>query len=362
VCFSTRRRTLLGSCEQAWHAARSDDSAWADSVVAGLGESDVALGALSFAPGAPAVMHRLGSPRFVPTTSLLVPGTAVGTSAERHRVTELPAPETYADQVRRVLAAIEDGDVEKVVLGRNLEVRSEPPLEPGELLAALMTTRPGRYVFTLPAPGEQTGATLLGASPELLVRRRGTLVEAMPLAGSVPRSSDPEEDERRRVALGGSSKDLREHAHVVEDITARLAERCSAVEAAAVPEVVGTDALWHLGTRVRATVEPGAPGTSALHLAQLVHPTPAVGGTPRTRALEMIEAIETVDRGPLAGAVGWVGGSGDGEFALTLRSGLLHDGVLRLFAGAGIVAGSDPDLETRETGAKLRTMLKAVGL
>jgi len=369
IVFSTAARTLLGRAGERWTTARSGSPAWADTVVGALAPGERAAGVIGFHPASPGVMHRLLDAREVPTT--IPPETPERTTVTDRAQTlvEIPVPRLYADQVRAALRAIADGTVDKVVLGRFLDVHSDPPLAVDEVVDRLLRTRPGRYVFSVPVPApgsaagdEQRDATVLGASPELLVRREGTLVEAMPLAGSVPRSPDPAEDERRRAALASSAKDLHEHAFVVRDLVARLASACEEVEHDPTPQVVGTDSLWHLGTRVTARVRPGADGCSALHLAQLLHPTPAVGGSPREAALDLIERLETGDRGYLAGAAGWVDGNGDGEFALVLRSGVLDGPRLRLFAGAGIVAGSDPDAEVRETAAKLRTMLEAVGL
>ncbi|WP_166389761.1 isochorismate synthase [Nocardioides ochotonae] len=364
IVFSTSARTLLGRAGERWTTARSDSPAWADTVVGALAPGERAVGVIGFDPGSPGVMHRLLDAREIPTTP---PRRTPGPAPERAQtLVEVPAPREYADQVRAALRAIADGAVDKVVLGRFLEVHSDPPLAVDEVVARLLRTRPGRYVFSVPVPAPGAAgsrdATVLGASPELLVRREGTLVEAMPLAGSVPRSPDPAEDERRRAALASSAKDLHEHAFVVRDLVGRLASACDEVEHDVTPQVVGTDSLWHLGTRVVARVRPGADGCSALHLAQLLHPTPAVGGSPRDPALSLIGRLETGERGYLAGAAGWVDGNGDGELALVLRSGLLDGPRLRLFAGAGIVAGSDPDAEVRETAAKLRTMLEAVGL
>jgi len=364
--FSTSTRTLLGRPGERWTTARSGSPAWADAVVGSLAPGERAVGVIGFDPGSPGVMHRLLDAREVPTT--IPPETPTSTPAPDRAQTlvEVPVPREYADQVRAALRAIADGAVEKVVLGRFLDVHSDPPLAVDEVVDRLLRTRPGRYVFSVPVPAPGAAgsrdATVLGASPELLVRREGALVEAMPLAGSVPRSADPAEDERRRAALASSAKDLHEHAFVVRDLVGRLAGACDAVEHDATPQVVGTDALWHLGTRVTGRVRPGADGCSALHLAQLLHPTPAVGGSPRDAALSLIGRLEAGERGYLAGAAGWVDGDGDGEFALVLRSGVLDGPRLRLFAGAGIVAGSDPDAEVRETAAKLRTMLEAVGL
>lgn len=328
--------------------------AWADEVVASLREGERAVVSLPFAPGAEAVAHRVALRPSVPSA-------APSAGVSRQTVTERPTSAEYAANVRTALGLIAAGQVQKVVLGRGLDVVSDPPLDPAAVLARLLADRPGRYVFGVPL-GERTDApTLIGASPELLVRRRGAALSSLPLAGSAPRVVDPAEDGRRAQRLLDSAKDLAEHEFVVRAILSALEPVSTFVAADPRPRLVSTDTLHHLGTRIEATLAPSGRGASALHLAQLLHPTPAVGGVPIAPALGVIGDLEP-DRGPLTGAVGWVDGSGDGEFAVTIRAGVLDGPRLRLYAGAGIVAGSDPESEVRETGAKLATMLKAVGL
>lgn len=330
-------------------------ASWADRVVADLGPGERALVVLPFRPDVPGVAHRvsLGS---APAS----PPAAPRPRAARHRVTEQPSSAQYAARVRTALDWIAAGRVQKVVLGRSLEVRSDPPLDGDAVLGRLLADRPGRYVFRVPLTAEPDPPVLLGASPELLVSRRGRLVRSLPLAGSTPRSSDPAEDRARTLALLDSAKDRREHGFVVDAIVAALGRVCDGVVADG-PRIVSTDTLHHLGTRVGGTLTAATPAVSALHLAQLLHPTPAIGGAPTASALQAIAELEE-DRGPLTGVVGWVDGDGDGEFAVVIRAGVLDGDRLRLHAGAGIVAGSDPEAEVVETGAKLSTMLKAVGV
>ncbi|WP_051218383.1 isochorismate synthase [Nocardioides insulae] len=335
------------------------DLAFLDEVVAGLGPGERAVGALAFAPGGPAVMHRVRPDSAVPSSH--APADQAG---NRLRVTARPTPGEYAEMVLAALDRIERGDVAKVVLGRGLDVLTDIPLDPHDVVARLVASRPGKYTFGLPLTSDLSaeGPVLVGASPELLVRRRGREVTCHPLAGSVPRAADPDEDLRRSEELATSAKDLAEHAFVVDAILAALAPVCVEVSAAPRPELVATDTLWHLATPIRARLDGAAPGPSALHLAHALHPTPAVGGVPTAAATSLIAELEGASRGPLTGAVGWVGPDGDGEFAVTIRAGVLHRERLRIFAGAGIVAGSDPQAEVRETGAKLATMARAIGL
>jgi isochorismate synthase len=302
---------------------------------------------LPFDPAQPGFAHQVR-----PDAGVVVQRT---TTRRTHQVTENPPSDVYADNVRAALARIGDGEVAKVVLGRGLEVTSTPPLDADEVVANLLHARPGRYVFSVPTPE----GTLLGGSPELLIRRRGRQVTSLPLAGSVPRAGDPDTDQQRAEGLRGSAKDLGEHQYVVDDILQALRPLMRTLEAPSQPELLATDTLWHLATPISAELEDDV---SALDLVRRLHPTPAVAGVPTSAALSAIGEIEGDLRGILTGVVGWVDASGDGEFALTIRSGVLAGDRLRLFAGAGIVAGSDPAAEVAETGAKLATMLRAVGI
>jgi isochorismate synthase len=195
---------------------------------------------------------------------------------------------------------------------------------------------------------------LVGASPELLVRRTGTVAESRPMAGTV--ASDA--GEAAVAALAESVKDANEHQFVVDAIVDALQGRCRELDVAAVPEVARFSSVAHLVTPIRAVLADPAP--TALELARLLHPTPAVGGTPRAAALDLITRLERRDRGRYAGPVGWVDAAGDGEWAVALRGGEVHGRTAVLRAGAGIVAGSDPASEWAETEAKLEPMLRAL--
>lgn len=362
------RPMLFASGEEAYiaHAVRHTrevpdgaDPAWADAVVAELEPGERALCALSFAAGAPGLAH------FVTGAEHALQRPETDTTIERtYQVTEFPTPDEYAAMVAAALEKIADGDLHKVVLGRCLDVVSTPPLVPAEIIDRLLTTRPGRYVFSVPLDSstDGEGPILVGASPELLVRREGAVISCTPLAGSVPRSSDAEEDLRRAAGLRESAKDLAEHAFVVEAIVHALKDVCVEIEYPATPELLSTDTVWHLATPIHARLADPVDGPSALRLAQLLHPTPAVGGVPTAAANAVIADLEGDLRDWFAGCVGWVDRYGDGEFAVTIRAAVMDGPRLRLFAGAGIVAGSDPASEVRETGAKLATMARVTGL
>ncbi|GLW55581.1 isochorismate synthase [Kitasatospora phosalacinea] len=318
------------------------------------------VGAIPFAPGAPA---RLFVPERVRLAGPVAP-TAPAPSATdlagegRWRSRPVPEPEGYraavAEAVRRLAG---DSPLEKVVLARTLELTAPGGSDLAAMAARLVQRDPHGYTFAVPAGG---AATLIGASPELLVSRRGSRVVSNPLAGSAARSADPVEDRLRAEALLQSPKDLAEHAFVVDAVRAALASFCTGLTAPERPTLLRTATMWHLSSTVTGTLR--EPATSALELALALHPTPAVCGTPTAQARAAIGELEPFDRGLYTGVVGWGDASGDGEWVVTLRCAEADGDLLRLFAGAGVVAASDPDLELAETAAKFRTFLHAVGL
>jgi isochorismate synthase len=269
---------------------------------------------------------------------------------------EVPSRNHYALAVEAALLAIARGSVEKVVLARAVEVLSEAPLDASAIVRRLFAANRAAYVFGVPLPG---GRTLVGASPELLVSLVGGRVIAHPLAGSSPRGMDPDEDEARRGALLGSEKDRREHAYVADAVASALRPLCTDLDVPQGPSTVRTPAVWHLSTRIEGTPRPGI---GVLDLVAALHPTPAICGTPTDAAARLIKDLEEEPRGFYAGAVGWADSWGEGEWAVTIRSAEIAEKGARVHAGAGIVAGSDPWDELDETTAKLRTMLRALGL
>lgn len=326
-----------------------------------LGDDAVAVGALPFDPAADA---HLVVPEHVeradPLGAVLVAGP--GGSPVAGTARPIPAPAAYEAMVAEALARMAAGGLDKVVLARALEVVADGPVDAVPMLRELARRDPRSYLFAVDLPPERAGTprTLLGASPELLLSRRGTTVTANPLAGSAARSSDPEEDRRRGEALLASAKDRHEHALVVADVAERLRPVVDDLEVPAAPSLVRTPTLWHLSTTVRARATDR--DTSALHLAQALHPTPAVCGVPRAAAHTAITEIEPFDRGFYTGAVGWTDARGDGEWVMALRCGEVQGDRVRLWAGAGIVPASRPADELAETGVKLRTLLDALGL
>ncbi|MDD7936476.1 isochorismate synthase [Actinomycetospora straminea] len=326
-----------------------------------LGDRAVAVGALPYDPAGDA---HLVVPEHVeradPLGAVLVAGP--GTSPVAGTARPIPAPAAYEAMVGEALARMAAGGLDKVVLARVLEVVADGPVDAVPMLRELARRDPRSYLFAVDLPPERAGTprTLLGASPELLLSRRGSTVTANPLAGSAARSSDRDEDRRRGEALLASAKDRHEHALVVADVAERLRPLVDDLEVPEEPSLVRTPTLWHLSTTVRARATDR--DASALHLAQALHPTPAVCGVPRAAAHTAITEIEPFDRGFYTGAVGWTDARGDGEWVMALRCGEVQGDRVRLWAGAGIVPASRPADELAETGVKLRTLLDALGL
>ncbi|MDI3419356.1 isochorismate synthase DhbC [Streptomyces luteolus] len=361
--FASPTRTLLahGTRAQVPHDARP----LTERVAATLREqraagdpAPVVVGAIAFDHEEPA---DLAVPEAVRWGPALHQDPLIGVPAEAPAdaewdVRQVPAPEEYADSVARAVKRMRAGEFSKVVLARTLELSSPRPLDIPALLQRLARRDPSGYTFAVPSG---PGRTLLGASPELLVSRRGGQLVANPLAGSTPRSTDLAEDVRRAAALLQSPKDLHEHAVVVDAVRAALAPYCDDLDVPERPTLVRTAAMWHLSTTVTGTLR--EPAVSALELACALHPTPAVCGTPTPLARDVIGQLEPFDRGMFTGMVGWGDAEGDGEWVVTIRCAEAEQDRLRLYAGAGVVADSSPEAETAETGAKFRTFLNAVG-
>ncbi|MDH4572542.1 isochorismate synthase [Salinicola acroporae] len=274
-----------------------------------------------------------------------------------------PSPDGYAEMVARCVTRLRDDEstLSKAVLARSLRFEARAPVDPLALAGCLerdpsVTT----YAVPLPVNAGDAPAWLVGASPELLLSRRGLSVTSHPLAGSARRSSDPEEDAQIARALQASTKDLTEHRYVVDAIVDALTPLCSELEAPDVPTLHATETMWHLGSRIEGRLKSPAP--SSAELAGLLHPTPAVCGTPRQTAMEVIQSLEPIERGFYAGAVGWVDAQGDGDWYVAIRCAHVQGKHLRLFAGAGIVTDSTPALEVEETAAKFMALLHALGI
>ena len=261
-----------------------------------------------------------------------------------------PAPTDWEQNVASAVTSIGAGSVDKVVMARSVLVTSDVSYRPFDLVARLRAAYPACFVYGW----QEGGSVFVGASPELLVEQRSGQVRSHPLAGSAPRGGSEEEDRAFGELLMSSGKDRREHRFVVEDIADRLRPITRSLHVDAVPSLRKTTHVQHLSTEVRGEL---AEPTPVLELADLLHPTPAVGGSPRLEADLFLAKEELIDRGWYAGGVGWATGDGDGEVAIALRCALIHGQTAWLYAGAGIVADSDPGMELEETRLKFRTMM-----
>lgn len=262
-------------------------------------------------------------------------------------------PGEFEDAVSAATERIEGGEVAKVVLAREVIVSAASAYDPAAIFGAMREQFPACFCFCCGTPE----AAFIGASPELLVRRSGAGVSTVALAGSTRRSSDPAVDDHLGEQLLRSDKNRREQRIVAERIVRALRPHAVWVEAAAEPEIVKVANIQHLATPVIAQL---AEPHSAIELAGLLHPTPAVGGEPWPAAAAAIAELEGMDRGWYAAPVGWMDGTEDGEFCVALRSALLRDREAHLFAGVGVVAGSDPAAELAETEVKLQALLPLV--
>ncbi|MGH2706225.1 MAG: isochorismate synthase [Actinomycetota bacterium] len=335
--------------------------AQADDEVGVWGSGPIAFGSFAFDPRSP-------------QSWLVVPSVVVGSRGGRAWMTltgvdSLPDPERAQDEpaltidafdppmseqsyLRAVGAAREAirwSRLEKVVLSRDVVVDAGAAFDPRTAARRLEARYP--ECFTFAAGG------LVGASPELLVRRVGSSILSVTLGGSARRGVDRADDDRVGRELLGSQKDRHEHDLARESVRSALAPLCADMEVEPEPHLLKLANVQHLGTRVTGRLHVGL---TALELAGILHPTAAVCGSPPATALALIRTLEPVDRGRYAGPVGWVDAYGDGEFAIALRCAELRGSHARLLAGAGIVAESDPEAELEETRLKLRAMLSAL--
>jgi menaquinone-specific isochorismate synthase len=263
-------------------------------------------------------------------------------------------PASWCAAVATAVQRIGAGELAKVVLARDLLVSADVPLDPRRLLRRLAARFPDCWTFAVDG--------LLGATPELLLRRTGRQLSARVLAGTAPRGAGAE-DERLAAALIGSAKDRAEHALAVDSLVEALKPYCTALEAPPEPSLLTLANVRHLASDVRGLQRhSGSRGRAGLlELVGAVHPTAAVCGTPTGDAAAVIAELEHMDRGRYAGPVGWLDSRGDGEFGLALRCAeLIGDDSARLFAGCGIVAGSAPAAELAETQSKFAAFQAAL--
>jgi menaquinone-specific isochorismate synthase len=358
----------FADAERAW--ARLTRHAVVRDEVGLPGTGPVAFGSFAFSPRSPAggvlvvpavvVGHR-GGRWWVTTIDI----GAVLPRRRRPRPQEPPAPPgevTFADGARSApewegvvaaaIARIGQGDVEKVVLARDLEAIAARPVDPRWPLSRLADRYPGCWTFSVDG--------LVGATPEMLVRREKGLVTSRVLAGTIRRTGDDARDLALAARLARSSKDLEEHEYAVRSVAQALAPHCSSMNVPESPFVLHLANVMHLATDVAGVL---ADDSTSLELAAALHPSAAVCGTPTASAAALIDELEGMDRDRYAGPVGWMDAQGDGEWGIALRCARLDPADprrARLFAGCGIVAGSDPADELSESDAKLVPMRDAL--
>jgi menaquinone-specific isochorismate synthase len=265
-------------------------------------------------------------------------------SATLQRLSSQPDDDAWLSRVACAVTDIRAGELDKVVLARSIRVRSTQSFVPAALMAALATRYPGCIHFTHFFPG---GGVLLGATPESLVSLASGQVVSDALAGTDWQSGQLDDE-----------KSLHEHRLVVNAIVRALEPVCGFLQIPARPNVFELQELRHLRSVIKGTVDPSV---SLLNLVERLHPTPAIGGAPARRALDWLACHGEMRSGWYSGATGWIGYDGDGEFAVALRCAWLEGNEAELYAGAGIVAGSDPRAELEETEAKLNAMLRVLG-
>jgi menaquinone-specific isochorismate synthase len=265
-----------------------------------------------------------------------------------------PTADEYAHTVARAVELLRRKELDKVVLARAVLGTVAETIDTAALATRLRRREPLCTVYSLPV---SAGRRYVGASPELLARREGHTVTCHPLAGTIALPAHVAPDDYQTWLLG-STKNLHEHAVLVDDLVQLLARDFEDIDADATPSIVALRSVAHLGTWIRATSRDAAP--DALTVLSLLHPTAAVGGIPRRAAHDLIGELEESPRGHYAGPLGWVDASGDGEWWVGIRGVLVRDATFEAWAGAGIVSESDPTAEREETRDKLSSVLAAL--
>ncbi|WCO69009.1 isochorismate synthase [Iamia majanohamensis] len=334
------------------------------------GTGPVALGALPFHPDAPAevvvpaLVVRRGpdgsgwvttvgttdAPPADPAAVDLTPWATdppPGPGPGRFAVESVRAPSAWTDAVGRATARIRAGELDKVVLAREVRVEADADLDVAAVVRRLARGFPGCYAFSVDG--------FVGASPELLVARAGDQVQAQPMAGTAPRRGDPVADADAVAGLRASPSYRQEHQVTIDAVYDGLLPFCSFLDFEPEPSVVTLPNVTHLATTVRGQLS--SPAAGILELVAALHPTPAVCGRPRAAALAAIAELEGFDRGPYAGAVGWLDRHGNGTWAVAIRCATVRGPEARAYAGNGIVGDSDPATELVETRAKLQAIL-----
>ncbi|MEJ2766592.1 isochorismate synthase [Photobacterium sp. MCCC 1A19761] len=300
--------------------------------------------------------------RFVIPEKLYVSSSTRGSLSRPNMVSQAklissPSGQQYRQGVEDLLEMFATTGLSKAVLSRAVEVATHEDIPLQNLLNNLLAINSRGYTF---AANTQAGTKLMGASPELLVAKKGSHLVSNPLAGSRPRSESEALNDASRLSLLNTQKDLHEHGLVVEEVERVLSRYCHNLYTPMVPSVIETQTMLHLSTVLEGQVTD--PHLNVLQIAADLHPTPAVCGYPREDAYQAIRKIEQFDRGYFTGMVGWCDARGNGEWVVTIRCAEVQKRQMKVYAGAGIVNESVPQSELDETGAKMGTILSAAGI
>jgi menaquinone-specific isochorismate synthase len=263
-------------------------------------------------------------------------------------------PEEWKRTVAEAVQEIKTTDLDKIVLARELRLGFERSIDSGKVLEQLIAEQPLSYIFSLEAGGD----CFVGATPERLIKKQGNEVFSTCLAGSMGRGKDEQEDVCLGEELLHDEKNLQEHQYVVSMISNAFDSVCEKVVVPARPTLMKNRHIQHLYTPVRGISNEGV---TIFEFVENLHPTPAMGGLPKEKAVVRIREMEGLERGFYAGPLGWVDTYGNGEFAVGIRSALIQNNEASLFAGCGVVEDSTPESEYRETGIKFNPMLSALG-
>jgi menaquinone-specific isochorismate synthase len=258
----------------------------------------------------------------------------------------------WKERVKEVINRVNSNGVDKVVLARDIVANSDSDIDARPILKKLSSEYPSTWVFSVDG--------LVGATPELLLRLSRGMVTSRVLAGTIPKTGDDEKDLALAASLARSSKDLEEHEYAVRSVADALDPFCSSTNVPESPFVLHLANVMHLATDVTGALIESKQHVDAFSLLKNLHPSAAVCGTPRNLAFDVIDEIEGMDRGRYAGPVGWIDASGDGELGIALRCGQITERTIRIFAGCGIVAASNPEKEVEESNAKMIPMRSAL--
>jgi menaquinone-specific isochorismate synthase len=262
------------------------------------------------------------------------------------------ADEIWKSRVATAVSRIQKGELDKVVLARDITVTSTKSIDPRSILNKLADEYPTTWKYSI--------SGLVGATPELLLRLSRGMVTSRVLAGTISKTGDDAKDLALAASLARSSKDLAEHEYAVRSVADAIEPFCSSTNVPESPFVLHLANVMHLATDVTGALVETLAHIDAFTILEQLHPSAAVCGTPRPNAAALIQEIEGMSRGRYAGPVGWIDAAGDGELGIALRCGQINGDTIRIFAGCGIVDGSDPEIELAETYAKFAPMRSAL--